>query len=230
MIWKDEWKVYKNVFSEFSLRNIFKLSSQGFFEELESPISIGKEANIITALTKDKKRIVVKMYRLENCNFNKMYSYIASDSRYENLKKRKRDIVFAWTQREYRNLMLAREVIRVPTPLACKDNILLLEFIGDNIAAPQLKNQRPKNPKKFFDLVLANMKKLHQKGMIHGDLSEFNILNWNEEPIFIDFSQSTTNDSFQANELLERDIKNVARYFSKFFELSEEQMKKKILN
>lgn len=230
MIWKEEWKVYKNVFSEFALRNLFKLSSQGYFEALESPISMGKEANIITAKTKDDKRIVVKLYRLENCNFNKMYGYIAGDRRYEHLKKRKRDIVFAWAQREYRNLLLAQEVITVPKPLAFKDNIILLEFIGDDHAAPQLKNQHPKNKKKFFENVVSNMRKLYQRGLIHGDLSEYNILNWKEQPVFIDFSQATTTNSGLASELLERDVNNIARFFGKFFSVDKEKMKKKIIS
>lgn len=230
MKYKEQWKVYKNVFSEFSTRNLFKLSSQGHFEELESPISIGKEANIITAKTKDGQRIVVKIYRLENCNFNKMYYYIASDSRYHSLKKRKREIVFAWTQREYRNLILARDAIKVPTPIAFKDNIILLEFIGDNNPAPQLNKAIPKNKKKFFEKIIANMKNLYRRGLVHGDLSPFNILNHKEEPVFIDFSQSVTLESVMADELLDRDIKNICDFFSKFFNVDKEKIKRKITN
>ncbi|MFH1505552.1 MAG: RIO1 family regulatory kinase/ATPase, partial [archaeon] len=169
---KEEWKVYKNIFSEFSLRNLFKLSSQGHFEELQSPVSIGKEANIFTAVRRDGKRIIIKIYRLENCNFNKMYDYIRADMRYQNMKKQKRQVVFSWTQREYRNLLIAREVIKVPTPIAIKDNILLMEYIGDKEPAQKLKDDVPKDPKKFFDLVVRNMKKLYKKGLIHGDLSD----------------------------------------------------------
>ena len=91
---KEEWKVEKNVFSMSSERNLFKLASQGHFEELVSPIEMGKEANIFTARTKDGGLIIVKMYRLENCNFNKMYSYIRPDPRYIQLKKGKRNIIF----------------------------------------------------------------------------------------------------------------------------------------
>ncbi len=231
MKYKEEWKVYKNVFSEFSLRNLFRLSSQGHFEELESPISIGKEANIFTAKTKEGERIVAKIYRLENCNFNKMYSYISSDSRYPSIKKRKREIVFAWTQREYRNLLLAREAITVPTPLAFKDNIILLSFIGSgDHAAPMLKDSIPKNKKKFFLQIIANIKKLYKKGIVHGDLSAFNILNHREEPVFIDFSQSLTLESSMAKELLERDVENVCRFFRKFFKAEKEKILKKIIS
>ena len=76
------------------------------------------------------------------------------------------------------------------------------------------------------------MKKLYQKGLIHGDLSQFNILNYNEDPIFIDFSQATTTEASNAEELLKRDIKNICHYFHKNFGLKdavEEKVLKKIL-
>ena len=49
---REKWKTYENVFDQFTLRTLFKLSSQGHFDELKSPISIGKEANVFTAETK----------------------------------------------------------------------------------------------------------------------------------------------------------------------------------
>src|SRR3989304_5717413 len=87
-------------------------------------------------------------------NFNKMYDYLTQDMRYGKLRKSRRDVVFAWTQREYRNLMLARNVIDVPTPYAVKDNIILMEFIGDDNPAPKLKDCEIKNPKKMFDEII----------------------------------------------------------------------------
>jgi RIO kinase 1 len=219
---KEEWKVYGNVFSQHSKNLLFQMSSQGHFEELESTISVGKEANIFTAGTKSGDHIVVKIYRLENCNFGKMYDYLSRDPRYTSLNKKTRLIIFAWTQREYRNLMLAREVIKVPKPIAFKDNILLMEFIGDEYAAPELKDSPPKDPKKFYTKILGNIQKLFKRGLIHGDLSSFNILNYNEEPIFIDFSQSTMTTGDNARELLERDLKNIHHYFRKFFSISED--------
>lgn len=219
---REIWKVYGNVFTKHSIDLMFSMSAQGYFEDLESTISVGKEANIFTAVTKHDKRIIVKIYRLENCNFSKMYQYLNQDPRYTSLNKKTRLIIFAWTQREYRNLMLAREVIKVPNPIAFKDNILLMEFIGDNDPAPELKNLPPKNPKKFYTKVITNMHKLFKVGLIHGDLSPFNILNHNEEPVFIDFSQGTMTTANNAKELIMRDVKNISIYFRKFFEITEE--------
>ncbi|MBU0472110.1 MAG: serine protein kinase RIO, partial [Nanoarchaeota archaeon] len=198
------------------LRTLFKLSSEGHFEQLVSPISTGKEANIFSAETSEGDLIIIKIYRLENCNFNKMQEYISADPRYITTSNQKRETIFLWAQREYKNLMIAREVIDVPTPITFKNNILLMEMIGN--PAPMLKDAIPKNPEKFLKKIAENIQKLKKQGLVHGDLSEFNILNKEEEPIFIDFSQGTLTKAPNARELLERDINNIKRFFKKILD------------
>lgn len=212
-ITRERFKTYNNVFDAFTLRNLFKLASEGFFEDLKSAIFLGKEANIFTAERKDGSLVIVKIYRLENCNFNKMFDYIKQDPRYEGLSKKRREIIFSWTQREFRNLLKAREVIRVPTPLKVKDNIIVMEMIGDDDPAPELRNSYPKDAEGFFDKIINNIRKLYRSGLVHGDLSHFNILNNQDEPVFIDFSQGTLVDNSQAEELLRRDVGNLATFF-----------------
>ncbi|MBW2990997.1 serine protein kinase RIO [Candidatus Woesearchaeota archaeon] len=226
---REEWKIYKNVFDSATVLNLVKLQSQHHFDGLESPIALGKEANVFTAL-KGKKRIIVKIYRVENCNFNKMYSYIAPDPRFAGMKKRRRLVIFSWVQREYRNLLKARQVIRVPTPIAVKDNVLLMEFIGRDEPAPLLKDLPPKNAKKFFDKVVSNIKKLYKAGLVHADLSEFNILNFEQEPVFIDWSQATIIKHPDAKEFLKRDVRNIVKCFNKQgLKLDEEEVYEQIV-
>lgn len=212
---RERWKVYQNVFDEFTLRTLFKLSSQGHFLELQSPVSIGKESNVFTAIT-DTGKIMVKIYRLETCDFNKMFDYIRQDPRYLNLRKHKRKIIFAWTQREFRNLMKSRDAsVSVPKPIAFLNNVLLEEFIGNDQPAFKLKDHIPEKLDLFFKKVLSNMKKLHSAGLVHGDLSEFNILNYKNNPIFIDFSQTTQLTASNSVELIERDVRNICNFFNK---------------
>ena len=214
---KEIWKIYKNVFDEFTVRNIFKLMSQRVIEGLESPVKIGKESNIFTALTGEKKKVIAKIYRLESCNFNKMYDYIKKDLRFLHLKKKRREIIFSWVQREHRNLLKARQAgVRVPTPMTYLHNVLMLEYIGDDNIALQLKDDIPENKRKFFNELVKNVRNLYKKaGIVHGDLSEFNILNYKQSPVLIDFSQATTVKSPNADELLQRDIRNICRFFNK---------------
>lgn len=228
---REEWKIYKNVFDQFTERRLFNMASQGYFKELESPLALGKEANIFLASTEDDKHIIVKIYRLENCNFNKMYEYISRDPRFQGLENQKRKIIFNWVQREYRNLLLAREKIKVPTPILFRDNIILMEYIYENEEpAQQLKNNPPKDTQEFFQKIITNIKLLIDAQLIHGDLSEFNILNQNEEPVFIDFSQATPITANNARELLERDINNILKYFSRKIKHEDKEAAQEILD
>ncbi|MBR9699393.1 serine protein kinase RIO [Candidatus Woesearchaeota archaeon] len=212
---KEKFKVMHNVFDDFTNRTIFRLIGQGHFQGLQSPIFIGKEANIFSAITKEGK-LIVKIYRLETCDFNRMYDYIKDDPRYINLRGKKRKIIMAWVQREFRNLMKAREAgVRVPKPITFMNNIIVMEFIGDAQVALQLKDHTPKAKRKFLDDIIDNMRKLHKAGLVHADLSPFNILNYKDRPVFIDFSQCGPIKASQAEEYLQRDVNNVTNYFKK---------------
>ena len=232
---KEKFKVYGNVFDHFTVRTIIHLSSKlGFDAYSLTPLFIGKEANVFLCDREGAgdESIVLKIYRLETCDFNRMYDYIKSDARFTRIKKSKRHIIFTWVQREYRNLLKAREAgVSVPTPMTFLYNILVLEFIGnEDYLAPMLKDKKPKNPKDFFNKIIYNMRKLYKAGLVHADLSGFNILNYNDIPIFIDFSQTTSLEDSRAQEYLERDIRNICIFFRKIgLDANEKKMKEKIV-
>lgn len=212
---KEKFKTYEGVFDNFTYRTLFELISKNYFEGLESPISIGKESNVFTALTK-KGRVIIKIYRLETADFNRMYSYIQTDPRFTGLKKQRRKIIFAWCQREYRNLMKIREAgVPAPTPITFKNNVLVEEFIGNQNPAPKLKDQYPKKPREFYNQIIKNLKKLYNNNLTHGDLSSYNILNHKEKPVFIDFSHATTKTNPRFKELFERDLKSIINFFKR---------------
>ena len=213
---REKFKTYGDVFDNFTVRLLFKLSSQGHFvEDSLSPLFIGKESNVFTAMTEEKTKVVIKIYRLETCDFNRMYEYIRLDPRFEGMARRRRMVVFTWAKREYRNLLKLRESIRVPTPIACDQNILIMEMIGTDSPAPKLKDVALEDPQLMFDKVIASLKKMYFAGYVHGDLSEFNILVWDGEPVFIDFSQTMPSDANQADEFFARDVRNLCRFFKK---------------
>lgn len=223
----EKFKTYNNVFDAFTTRNLFRLSSMGLFDELKSAISLGKEANIFTASKADGSMVIVKIYRLQNCNFNKMWSYLQTDPRFKNSKPKRREIIFSWVQREYRNLLAARDAgIRVPTPYKFLANIIVEEFIRDgDKPALQLKSYEMDDKQFMHDQIVAMMKKLYDHGLVHADLSAFNILVQHGQPVFIDMSQSTSTDDPHAMEYLRRDVKNIAT----FFDVAEDTLLRKIV-
>lgn len=209
------WKVYKNVFDHFTEENLIKLQGQGHFDELLHQIHVGKEANVFLA-SKADGFVAVKIYRLSNCNFNKMHEYLLYDKRYADVKNYKRKIIMAWVQREYSNLNIAREHINVPSPHTFRDNIIVMDLIGhDEVPAPMLKDKKPKDPKAFYATCLEQLAKLRKAGLVHGDISAFNILNHDDKPVFIDFSQATTTENQRAEEFYQRDLGNLEAFFKK---------------
>tara|TARA_Y100000310_G_scaffold328595_1_gene396965 strand:- start:361 stop:1059 length:699 start_codon:yes stop_codon:yes gene_type:complete len=211
--YQERFKTLKGVFDEFTNRNLFELQSRGYFDELVSPLFVGKESNVFLAKSVGQV-VIVKIYRIQNCDFNIMFSYIKKDIRYQHLNKHRRQIILAWVQREYRNLIKAEHAgINSPKSIAIKNNVIVEEMIGP--PALPLKDQHPKKPEKFLNEILKQVRKLYKFGLIHGDLSAFNILNHEEKPYLIDFSQSTLIKTPNSEELLERDIKNILQFFKK---------------
>ena len=82
------------------------------------------------------------------------------------------------------------------------------------MAAPTLKNSKIE-PESVYKNLILDVRKLYESGLVHGDLSEYNILIHEEKPVIIDLSQSVLLSHPLADEMLNRDIKNIARFFGK---------------
>lgn len=212
----EQFKTEHGVFDAFTYQTLFKLIADRHFLGLTSPISIGKESNVFAARTGSGGFVAVKIYRLETCDFNRMYEYIKFDPRFIGLLRKRRKVIFTWAQREYRNLLLAREAgVTSPLPIAVRNNVLVESFIGDDSPAPRLVRAAPRDPQAFFSDLVKNIGKFYRAGMTHGDLSPFNILNYHNTPVLIDFSQGTTKENPRFQELFERDVKIVVKHFVK---------------
>jgi len=105
--------------------------------------------------------------------------------------------------------------IRVPEPIDFHENMLLMEYIGTaEQPAPAIRNVIVPEPEEVYKEIIGFMKKMFRKAeLVHGDLSEYNILWHEEKPWIIDCGQSLTADHPNAEEFLKRDIKNINRYF-----------------
>ncbi len=219
---EERSKIYESILDTPTLWAITKLRDKMVFKELGWIINAGKESRILVAYDKDDKPLVVKIYMVETSNFGKMEKYIIGDPRFKGLYKSKRKLVYAWCQKEYKNLHKARLAgVRVPEPIAFRDNVLVMEMVtrGEEVA-PRLVDHDLENPQEFFDLLIQEMRRIHHKaGLVHADLSEHNILvtqkDGRDVPVIIDWGQAVLHRHPFAREFFERDCKNIARYFSK---------------
>ena len=215
----EDRKVSSEIFDKATLQVLYKLANQGHLDVLNGAISTGKEANVLKGIKSDGSIVAVKIYRIATSDFKKMQYYIAGDPRFNVRSSNKRQLINNWVNKEFRNLTrLADAGVNVPEAITSLNNVLIIEFIGDEDGnpAPTVKNLPPEDPVDFYEKLVDQMDKfINKANLIHGDLSSYNILNFNEEPVIIDVSQSVVKDHIIAQELLERDIKNISFEFSK---------------
>ena len=216
----DDFKVRDEVFDELTLKALYRLASGGLIQALGGPISTGKEANVFHAIGRGGRELAIKIYRIKTSDFKAMHDYILGDYRFAHVRRTKKDIVFAWTKKEFRNLTRARKArVRVPEPLKYWQNVLVMQFIGrEGVACPPLKQavENLENVKEVYDATVEFMKRLYQDAhLVHADLSEYNILvNDQADPVFIDMGQSVLVEHPRAQEFLQRDVSNVVRFFN----------------
>ena len=215
----DDRKVSSEIFDKATLQVLYKLANQGHLDVLNGAISTGKEANVLKGIKDDGSIVAVKIYRIATSDFKKMQYYIAGDPRFNVRSSNKRQLINNWVNKEFRNLTRLKDAgVNVPEAITSLNNVLIIEFIGDKAEnpAPTVKNLPPEDPNDFYEKLVNQMDRfINKANLIHGDLSSYNILNFNEEPVIIDVSQSVVRDHIIANELLERDIKNISFEFSK---------------
>jgi len=214
----DERKSYDEVFDQQNLMIIYKLMSAGVFDKLDFPISTGKEGNVYRASTKDGVLVAVKIYRTSTSTFRDMAKYVHGDPRFDGLTSNKRKLIYAWANKEFLNLKaFTRAGVRVPKPIANEKNVNVMEYIGDaNEPARELRNVKLEDPESVARKILAYIRTAYRKArLVHSDISEFNILMLNSEPVIIDVGQAVLLDHPIAQEWLERDVRNVVRYFKK---------------
>jgi len=212
----EDRKIEKEVFDEFTADTVWKLAIKGRLDYLSGVVSTGKEANVFKGWNLDGAVRAYKIYRMETSDFQAMWKYIEGDRRFEKASPKKRQIILTWCRKEFKNLEIAYNAgCRVPKPHFHLNNILMMDFIGDEYGAPLLKNVGLDDPEGAYWLVAKDMKNLYAAGLVHGDLSEFNILWWKEKPWIIDIGQGVPLSHPRAKEFLERDCNNIAKYFSK---------------
>jgi RIO kinase 1 len=210
----NQFKVREDVFDDVTLLALYKLVHKKWLSVIGGSISTGKEANVFYG-ERDGAPIAIKIYRIRTANFTTMSSYVTGDRRFSHVKKAKKDLIFAWTRKEFSNLVRARDAgIAVPEPLVWDRNILIMSFIGEGeVAYPQLRNVTMEDPAAVYETITSTIDILYKKAeLVHADLSEFNIL-YGDHPYFIDMGQSVTRDHPRALQFLMRDIRNVNRYF-----------------
>ena len=214
----EERKTEEGVWDRATLDAVYRLMKRGLVETVDFPISTGKEADVYHATTPQGKSIALKVYRTSTADFKAIERYILGDPRFPARRTTTRDVIYTWARKEWLNLRMASEAgVPVPEPLDQQRNVLAMAYIGTEEApAPELRHVELEDPGAFMGEVLDGVARLYQvAGLVHGDLSEYNVLVHEGRPVIIDLGQAMLLRHPWAPELLDRDCANVARYFSR---------------
>jgi len=225
----EAYEVEAEVFDEPTLRALYKLVHDGHVRAVGGVVSSGKEANIVEA-DGSEGEVALKIYRVATSSFGDMRKYLEGDPRFEGARSKK-ELVVEWVRREFSNLRRASEAgVSVPEPVAHERNILVSEFVGeDGVRAPQIREVEIENPETCYEVVVEYASRLHEAGLVHGDLSEYNVLVHEGDLVVIDMGQTVRVEHPRADDMLENDCGNVARFFSSLgVETSRDEVLKRV--
>lgn len=116
---------------------------------------------------------------------------------------------------------LAAAGVRVPRPYNFMDGVLLMELVtdGEGEPAPRLNDVvlTPEQAREFHLMLIREVVRMLCAGVVHGDLSEYNVLFGGEGPVIIDLPQAVdAAGNAHAGGMLERDVGNLAAYFGQY--------------
>jgi RIO kinase 1 len=212
-------------------RTLEALVRDGLIDEVIRPLKSGKEAAVYVVRCDDAIRCA-KVYKEANHRgFHKQAMYregrkVRNSRQARAMEKGSR---FGRQQQEevWQNVevdalyRLAALGVRVPQPYTYVDGVLLMELVTDEDgdAAPRLDDLELTGEQalEYHDRLIRDVVKMLCGGLIHGDLSEFNILVDAQGPVIIDLPQAVdAAANNNAPRMLERDVANLAAYFGRF--------------
>ena len=147
--------------------------------------------------------------------------YVAGEYRFRNghCKGNPRKMVKLWAEKEVRNLkrIAMTGTLKCPMPHIFKNNVILMDFIGKGgVAAPRLKDAPIENWQDAYEQTLVAIRGMFVEArLVHADLSEYNLLWFQDQLYVIDVSQAVELDHPMALDFLRRDISIMNDFFSK---------------
>ena len=207
------------------------LVNDGLIDEVLSQLMCGKEAQVYVVRCGAAKRCA-KVYKAANQrSFKQAVQYqegrkVRNSRQARAMGKRTRygqkETEDAWVSAEVDALYrLAEAGVRVPKPYGFVDGVLLMELVADadGNAAPRLNDVTLSREQacEYHAHMIAEIVRMLCAGLVHGDLSPFNVLVDSQGPVIIDLPQAVNAAANNnAGMMLERDVDNMALYFGRF--------------
>lgn len=175
-------------------------------------VGYGKESDVYEVLDVIDRPYVLKIHR-EGISFKNVLN-----NRPNMYKRNWFNIATKSALREKAALNHLYPYVSVPKPIATDRHFIVLEKVGGRI----LKDTYLEDPEEFFSKIINEIKKSYHRGIIHGDLSEYNILIDEDKAIIIDWPQFIYSKIDGSDKILIKDVKNIIYYFSHTYSLNKD--------
>lgn len=210
--------------------SLIPLMEQGLLQEVIRPLRSGKEAQIYLVRVGDEERVAKVYKESTNRSFKHRSQYTEGrtvrNSRDQRAMRKQSNYGKKRDESEWRSteadiiFRLHSADVKVPEPFDFVENVLIMALVRDEHGkpAPRLAdiNPSPAEAKVIFEALLADTVRMLCAGVVHGDLSEFNVLMSGDGPVIIDFPQAVDPaKNRNAKTLLMRDIANIERVVSR---------------
>ena len=207
------------------------LLDEGLIDSVQRQLMSGKEA-MVFVVQSGGETVCAKVYKeANNRSFRQAVDYTENRKTKNSRQARamakgtkfgRQAMEAAWQSAEVDALYrLAAAGVRVPRPINFHEGVLLMELVCDanGDAAPRLNDMSftPEEARAHHATLIREVVRMLAAGVVHGDLSEFNILVSADGPVIIDLPQAVdAAGNNHAAAMLERDVANLRHYFGRF--------------
>ncbi|XVH30502.1 serine/threonine-protein kinase RIO2 [Haloferacaceae archaeon DSL9] len=202
-----QYEGYQLTFEGYDALALRAFSERDTIESVGAPLGVGKESDVYEALS--YKPLALKYHREGYTNFREVQKerdYTADHHHVSWLYTARKA-----AEREYEALETLYPAVSVPRPVDQNRHAIVMEkFPGVELARAKL---APEQVVGVFDLVVDELATAYAEGFVHADMSEYNVSVAESGITIFDWPQAVPTEHENADELLERDAKNVHKYF-----------------
>jgi RIO kinase 2 len=213
------FQIYFEGYDTLALNAFVKRKS---ISEIGSEIGVGKDSVIFEAIRQPELAIeksisvIIKFYRGGKTSFDQITRLNEHMSKGHNFSR-----IYAArlaAHREYEIMSRLYPKVSIPKPFDQNRHVIVMDLAKGSL----LSKTKLLDPEWYLDEILKQVKIIHSMGIIHADLSEFNIFVSEEGVQIIDWPQYITQEHPQADEILERDISNILIHFFRKYGIKRE--------
>ena len=209
-------KVVDDVFDKSTIMTLSGLINSGLISYVNGGVGSGKESKTYWAVDKLGKDLALKIYLVSTSNFKKRRQYLLGAPKFAQIKKGTRNLIELWAQKEYGNLVQCYDLgISCVRPISVSKNVLVMEFVGKNGVPAPILVETEVNYNDYKNAINIISDLYNKAKIVHADFSEYNIFKTDGGLVVFDLGSAVDTKHPNAIEFLERDIKNITKFFVK---------------